>query len=77
MAVIIQVGGPEDLPPPPPRFPTCGDWDNPDPESEPEEALAAGKAYTFDTKEENSAGCVAMLSIEVVALCYVVNFYWS
>ncbi|XP_076435502.1 uncharacterized protein LOC143275348 isoform X3 [Babylonia areolata] len=31
MGLIIQVGHPQrDFPPPPPRFPVCGDWDYPD-----------------------------------------------
>ena len=76
MALVVQVGGPEDFPPPPPRFPTCGDWDYPDhkPEQE-EEAGIAENVYDFRTKGDNSAGCVVTLSLKVVALCIVVvNF---
>ncbi|XP_070173598.1 uncharacterized protein [Littorina saxatilis] len=73
MGLIIQVGGLKDFPSPPPRFPTCGNWDYP--EEEEEHSLEAEQKHSVDVRGAKSAARVIGMSVGVAVLCYCVSTF--
>ena len=62
MGLIVQVGDPSEFLPPPPRFPTCGNWDFPDLDQEAEVLGGhdAMHAYSVvDSSDAKGEKCVA------------------